>query len=327
MASLFGAKKSKEKTVLIIDIENGSVACALALLTPNQQPKLFAEVRTALPIFPTFTSGLLIREIEKVLGETLAHTSLVAARMRGHEHLSHMGRVSEALVFFAPPWAALTSGKRGFEWNFDPALVSSTKKTVESFFGSIPVSLHAFGAAATDTTNTLFEQQGDFLLCSMTGEMTELMLVQNGALAGRGTVPLGTNTLVRTLQSHSNLSPQEARSVLRLANNDHMPEGFSGEPLRAAAAHVGAHMSDITKDVLQDTLAQGMLVIAPQGVTEWLARTLAQEIALGDLFVEGAPVRALHPHHLSPHVMAHAQNPDIVLMLEGLFVAGSKRSV
>lgn len=322
MASLFGAKKSKEKTVLIVDIENGSVGCALALLSPGQQPKLFAEVRTALPIFHTFTSTLLTHEIEKALGEALSHTSLVAARMRGHTHLSHMGQVSEALVFFAPPWAALAQGKRGLEWSFDPSLSSNVKKAIEGFFGSMPISLHAFGAAATETTNTLFEQQGDFLLCSMTGEMSELMLVQQGTLAGRATVPLGTNTILRTLQSHSNFSAEEARSALRLANQDHMPEGFSGEPLQAAAAHVGAHMSDITKDILQNTLAQGILIIAPQSVAEWLARTLARELALGDHFTEGASVRALHPHHLLPHVVAHAQNPDTALMLEGLFVAG-----
>ncbi|KKU53746.1 MAG: hypothetical protein UX77_C0038G0001, partial [Parcubacteria group bacterium GW2011_GWA1_47_11] len=43
---LFGGKKDAERTVLILDVESGSVGSALVQLMPDKQPKLSGEMRS-----------------------------------------------------------------------------------------------------------------------------------------------------------------------------------------------------------------------------------------------------------------------------------------
>ncbi len=306
----------RERTVLIVDIESGSVGAALARLVPGEPPKLFAEARVALPIFTTLSSATLVREIEKTLRELLLHASLVATRLRGHTHVSDMGVVSSALVFLSPPWTSLTQHQKGLQWEHEPSLVGEVRRAVEEVFGAVPTTFHAFGIAANHAANTLFQTQHTSLLCTMGGEVGELLLVDSGAIAGHATIPLGQHMVLRTLQHHAGLSAQEARSAL------HLPAAHN-EPLNVAAVHLAREFAAAAHELVGARSVRGILVIAPEPAGEWFAQALAcspgSADSLVELFPQGTTVRALHTHHLIPHLSAHAAVPDLLLMLEALF--------
>ncbi len=316
------------KTVLLVDIESGSVGVALAHLVSGEAPKLFAEARVALPIFTTLNSAVLVREIEKTLRELLSHASLVATRLRGHRVVSQMGTISEVLVFLSPPWTSPGQGQKSLQWEHELTLVSRIQTAVNDMFGAIPTAFHPFGTAASYATDALFQKQKEFLLCRVGGEVTELLLVAGGDLHGQGTVPFGHHTVLRTLQHHAGLSAQEARSALRLGTVSlSNPPHTIAEPLNAAASHAVREFSEAAHDVLGKSAVRGVLIIAPAPLGEWFAHTLANPPSGGevlvDIFPHSTTVRALHTHHLEPHIAAHAAAPDLLLMLEALFFAKS----
>lgn len=300
--------------MLIVDVESGSVGCALARIIPGEAPKLFAESRVALPIFNTLSSATLVGEIEKTAREMITHASLVAARLRGHESVAQMGIVSSALVFCSPPWTSLTTNNQGLGWEHEPAVASAIRDAIKDVFGDVPVSFHAFGTAAMHASNTLFQNQNEFLLCTVGGELAELLLVDGGHLAGHATLPIGQHTVLRTLQHHAGISAQEARSALRLRGHN----AFA-EPLEATATHLEKEFGGAVDEMLGEHFVHGILVIAPEPLGEWFARALSQAQSLAEIFPHGTAVQALHTRHLAPYLAAHAALPDLLLMLEALF--------
>lgn len=322
MSWLFGESKRdknvpKQGTILILDIESGSVAAGLVRISQKNPPKLFAETRVHIPILKTRDALVLAKEVGRATEEALAHVSLIAARIRTNNKLAGVGEVTRASVFLGTPWSDLALG-RNPGWNHEPVLVARIQKTLSAFFGDMPTSFHAFGTAAIHSLNTLFEPDGHFLLCNINGEVAELLSVQDGALRGRATIPVGTRLLIRTLQSHGGMSAAEAHSALTLARN----APIYTEPLSAAADHFSAAFRESIKNIAEHGQIRGTLIIAPEPAGSWVARTLAEQLKEenNNPFAPGATVRALHAHHLTPHLAAHGPTPDLYLSMEALFV-------
>jgi hypothetical protein len=333
MASLFGKGRRTEETVLVVDVESASVAAALVVLAPHELPKLFAEVRVLLPLTKTLTAGALAQEVELAVGQAVAAVSLTAARLRNatgtdaklKQKLMRMGEVSGAILFLSPPWAAPEQSRRDLVWTHEPAVFASIKREIEGVFGRIPVTVHAFGEAAIKSLYALFEQSEDYLLCTVTGEMTELSLISQGLLQGHATIPTGSHLPVRTLSTHAGLSMHEAHSALALARetNESMP---LGSVITAAGGEFSGRFADAARNIAQDTLIGEVLVIGLEPQGEWFARALAGA-PITRPFDTTSTVRALHTRHLIPYVTAHASSPDIILMLETVFIATLPRGV
>ncbi len=307
----------------MLDVENGSVGAGLVRLVPGALPKLFAQTRVPMPLARTRSAASLVRAAEVAALEALQHTSLVAARVR-HSKLHTLGDVSRAVVFLHAPWSTLASTKRS--WNHEPEMVHGLRVALASTFGDIPATFRPFSTAALHTTNTLFEQQGSFLLCTITGEMAELLLVKDGNLEGRATIPLGSNLALRTLQSHTGMSQAEARSALLLA---HDAPTLYPEPLSAAANHFSAAFRDAAREIL-DTPVTGVLIIGTEPGGTWAAKTLSvasPPSTVPDPFAEDTVVRTLNARHIAPYIAAHAHSPDIALMVATVFVASKINEV
>jgi hypothetical protein len=319
MAALFGKKTSKDETVLIVDIENGSVGAALVRHSPGSLPKLFAEVRVNTPILRTFTATELLAEIDKALRHALLQVSTTAARMRNHPKLQRVGTVQRAAVFVSSPWAVATASAEGLVSDIEPLLQDAAHTAVEDTFGSLPVTFYATTSAATHTTNRLFSESPGLLLCFITGEITELSMVNGGVSIAHATAPSGRHDVLRTLQTHAGLSYEEAHSSLLLDRKARVGHATS-EALFAAAEHFVEQFAHAAKDIHHVAPVHGILVIAPEPTGEWAAQYLAGSEHVSTLFEEGTTVQALHTHHLAPFLAAHAPRPDLYFMIEAVFI-------
>ncbi len=85
---LFWGKKSPDKTILILDVENGSVGSALVRLSPDKQPKLFGEARFNTPLGMSRSGEKLSKDIEEAAREALRNASEVAARIRTNKKVT-----------------------------------------------------------------------------------------------------------------------------------------------------------------------------------------------------------------------------------------------
>ncbi len=320
--------------MLLLDVETGSVASGLVRVSEQQAPKLFAENRITLPVPATLDSRKLLHATERAVEEALLHTATTAGRLRTSTHtptlqhtssrvrkqVAQAGEVDRAIIVLAAPWSDFTPTKTGSPWTHEPELVARLRRAVQQTFGNIPITIRPLGHVVAETTHRIFEQPGEVLFAAFTGEVLELLLAERGAVRARATVPVGVHTLIRTLQSHAGMSPAEARSVLHLARQH--PTGTPATyaaPLGAAQARIVSHITDAGAEILRFSLAGQVVVLAPEPAGEWLARALAAEPSLVALFANGASVRALHTHHLKPHLAAHAPSPDLLLLLEAIY--------
>ena len=312
---LFWGKKSPDKTVLLLDVESGSVGSALVRLSATEQPKLFGEIRVAVPLGASRSGESLAKAVEAAAREAVRNASEVAARIRTHnKKVAPQGVVERAVLFLSAPWGTpnLAEGRPVFL----PSMTDVLATEVARSFGHLPSSLYtAAGAAAFGARTTMGEEP--CLVCMVTGELTELMRMDKSGVAAHATIPTGSNNLLRTLKSHGTISEHEARSAARLP----FETAHVREPFKAAASHFAEHFKDAAKEMLAPGDISHVRVVASEPASNWFARALAQDTSLAELFLpRGGEVRALQVRHLSPHIAAHAESPDSMLMLGALFV-------
>lgn len=318
MAGLFGKKTPTDKTVLIVDVENGSVGSALVRLSESKPPRLFAETRVSFSPLSTRTAETLLKETDKALRNALHQTSTVAARMRNHSKLAPVGTISAVSIFVASPWALPSVKGSGLEWTIEKALMEEVRKAVLDTFGRVSMEFHASGLASAHATTHLFEHSPALLLCTVHGEMSELAVVDRGNMLAHATMPFGTNLFLRTLRTHGGLSPAESHSLLKLSRIART-ETPAEEALFASSREFASAFTSAAKPLVTHAPVGGILVIAREPAGEWVAQNLARS-DLGDTFHIDTTVQALHTHHLAPHLAAHAARPDLTSMIHALFI-------
>ncbi len=316
--SLFGKKKkdtpARERTVLVVDVENGSVGTALVRLVPQKQPKMFGETRILSPLGSRVTGASLSQDIQHAARSAIRNAGEVAARVRLHPKTQALGTVDSVAVFLAPPW-----GKPNLEGgrpDFMPEMSDYLRKEVSAVLDEVPVSLYTAAGTAAFGNRSLFAPD-PCLVCNITGEVSELMRMDGHGVVGHATIPTGSHALLRTLRTHGGLSEAEARSAAKLPFNTKHP---AAEASRFAAQEFATHFKDAAKELLSPGDVLRVRVIAHEPSAEWFAQALSADESLAELFPEGGEVRALRAHHLTPHIEAHAEVPDLLLMLEALFV-------
>ncbi len=314
MTPWFGRKKTDAgTTVLVLDIENGSVGSALVRLTPDRQPKVFGEARILIPIAMARSGTSLQIEVDRALKEATIHASEVAARVRANAATAQLGDVLHIAAFLSPPWGRpdLERGRPFFLDEMSGAIRNRSAQT----FGEAPVSLYTSAGLSAFGTRALFDNK-PCLACIVSGEVTELLYLDDQGARAHATIPLGSHSLIRTLMTHGNLTEEEALSAARLP----FGAGHVQEPSMHAAAHFAEQFKDAASDLLAPGEVSRIRVVASEPIGEWVARAITQGSTLDDLFPNGGEVSAMRPHHLTKHIAAHAAVPDTRLLLGALFV-------
>ncbi|OGC83871.1 hypothetical protein A3D68_01550 [Candidatus Adlerbacteria bacterium RIFCSPHIGHO2_02_FULL_52_17] len=327
MSPFFKKKKRQEKTIAMLDVESGSVGATLVRISPTLQPRLFAEVRIPIAPLRAVSGSALATQVERAAREALRHISSVAARVRNapnvsarsFEELSNLSTIDRVAMFLHPPWAGVDFDQSGKALpGAVPEFLDFAQTLSEETFGSVPLSLYSFGASAAPLLHTLYAVEDPCLMCSLTGEMTELVVVDHSGVVGHGTLPLGTNFLVRTLASHGGFSLPEAHSALSLfASGGTHPQIL--EPLYSASDHFMREFSDAAMALVKAHATKHIFLIAPHGAGQWLTRSMTEHDT-SSIFPDGGTIRTVGPQHLTPHVAAHGSIPDTALLVGALFI-------
>lgn len=314
---MFGAHKPAgkggEHNVLVLDIESSSVGAVLAHLTPGQAPILFAESRINLAVPQRVEGGFIAKQIEKAAHSALEKLSLAAARLRGNLATAKRGEFTQVDVFLSAPWGVpnLAAGKPSFA----PSMQKYIAEELSIFAPQTPA---AFYTGADAIAHNLLEhaQEQTILAVIVRGETTELLLLGNTGVLGYATLPVGSRSLYRTLQTHAGLTLAEMPAVLTLAHSNNTPYE---EPLAAAGVHMLEHFAPSLEALAKGGTPGGVVVVGERGVAEWFARTLESDNSLGALFSPEATIRTWGAHHVARQLGGHSLTPDLHLSLGALF--------
>lgn len=314
---MFGKKKAvragQDNTVLILDIESGSAAAALVDLS-KAQPHILAYQREHLPLSQNRSGSTITRSLSLALTHSLRHMAEVAARMRVHAPAQKVGTVQRAVVFLAAPWGSpdLAVGAS----KYLPGIRQQAQKAIEAAFGGIIVTFYTSADALVFGSRTIGKQK-DTMAVSLRGELLELLLLNEAGAQGYGTVPLGSHSILRTLQTHGALSEHEARSMLALTKHK---EDLLYEPLLAAGRHLSDTLAEGVELLLPGGIATNVVVIGEQPLGEWFAKSIAGNPRIAALCNDSATVEVLLPYQLAGHIEPGAVR-DPYLLLESLFIS------
>jgi hypothetical protein len=219
------------------------------------------------------------------------------------------------VVFVSAPWTSLNKGETHLEWELDQELLEMLRRKLQHRIAPHRIEYHPVGRSLARGLETIAHEP--VLILHATGEVSELLIAQEGKVLGRATLPIGIHTVLRTLQSHGGLTFHEAHSALKLAKHPTAGKLYV-EPLSAAGDHYASAFLDIAREVITDTGASKIFVVSSHTGADFIARAISQEGSA--LFPHGGSVRALQSHHFEPYVAAHPTNKDVQLMLETLFI-------
>jgi hypothetical protein len=316
----FGSKKPAGETVLLVDVENGSVASGLLRLEPGKQPRLYGAARRAIALPRTVSAVGLQHKVLQVARESLQHTAGVAARMRGYPQLLALGTVARSEIFLSPPWTSLESPlghspTGAARWQHETGVVEEVSSLVSGLFGYVPTGLHPAARSLASVTQGLYPDEESLLILNITGEIAEVLLAGQGAIHGRATVPLGHHHVLRTLGSHAGLSEPEARSAMRL----YVESGrhAAHEALESTARHFAQEFKDVATEMINDS-TRTVVVVAHEPSGEWFARSLSDAPGFEELFPQGGVVRALRTRQVAPYLDGGSK--DLLLMLQSLYI-------
>jgi hypothetical protein len=311
---MFGKKKQSSQTVLLLDVENASVGVALAHIQEGSAPVLFAEHRALLALPRTLHSGSIAKQIETAAHEALLGLSLVAARLRANKKTAHRGEFAKAAVFLGAPWGVpnLALGKPEFSSYMQKFLTSE----IDAIAHNLPLSFYT-NADSGAFGSKFLPADGVVLIAILRGEITELILLGEAGARGYATMPIGSRSVYRTLQTHARLSSAEISTIFTLAKH---PASPYYEPLEAAGRHMLEHFALGVEALAQNGMPQNLLIIADEPLGSWFARTLESDLSLGALFTPNATIRTFGSEHAAAHLAGHAAVPDLHLTLGALFV-------
>ncbi len=109
---------------------------------------------------------------------------------------------------------------------------------------------HSFPLVAHTTLYTVYPHEKDYLLCDITGEVTDITLVQNGVIGNTVSFPSGKFFLIRKIAHAMDVPTEVAESLL------HMWQ--SGDADAQSAQHIEQSITDAEKEwaiYLEDALA------------------------------------------------------------------------
>jgi len=311
---MFGKKKAASGTVLILDVESGSVAAALVDLS-KPTPQIISYQRQHLPLTQSRSGSDITRLLEKTLEHSLTHVAEVAARMRVHAPGHNIGRISKAFVFLSAPWGSPNLATGGPQ--YVPGIRQYIKEAIETACGDMPVSFYTSADAIVYGSRAI-EKHIDTLAVALRGEMLELLLLNAGGTGAYSTVPLGSRSVLRTMQAHGALSGHEAHSMLTLAKHK---GNLYYEPLLAAGRHLSDTFADGVQLLLPAGSATSIVVVGEQPLGEWFAKSIADNPRVSELFTEDSTVEALLPFHLEGRI-GQGTVHDPFILLETMFLKG-----
>lgn len=270
-------KKPEGRTFLILDVESGSVGGALAHLGEGA-PRYFGEMRSDFAVGPARDAHSLRAQAASAIGRVAEELAQVAARLRGHEAARAFGTIERAVLFMGSPWGVprLDQGKP----YMDEPLRAEAERALARHFAT-PLHAHARASAALHAARATLPYDSTYLLIVPGGEITEIMSIEDGAVASYGTLPVGLHTAVRTLAAHGGLHEHEARALIKL--------GADTEPLTHAREHIAGQFARLAKNHGWERHTR-VYSMSHQG--DWLARALSRSSA-ARLFGEGSTIKHL----------------------------------
>jgi hypothetical protein len=113
------------------------------------------------------------------------------------------------------------------------SLLDLMKETFARHFNRTNVTFHSFPLASVTVLRDIFNETEDFLFIDVTGEVTDVSLIESGVLLETASFPKGKHFVLREVSKKLNTIPEDTRSQLSMLTTGSVEEKVSKRLLEA----------------------------------------------------------------------------------------------
>ncbi|HQF41053.1 MAG TPA: hypothetical protein PKW34_01855 [Candidatus Paceibacterota bacterium] len=128
-------------------------------------------------------------------------------------------------------------------------LLGYFKNMVASFFPQAPVKFQTFTFAAYSVFKDLMTGEKDFFLIDAAGDITDILVVNDGVLAEHRSFPFGRRQILKKLAEFSGTVPAEAESLLKLLTENKTSQSANAR-VTGALEKIFIHWSTLFKNTI-----------------------------------------------------------------------------
>lgn len=203
-----------------------------------------------------------------------------------------------------------------------------TKKEILKHFGHIQIMFKSLPSLFLKVLSSIVNTKEGFMLIDISGEITDILLVQKDNLEEFFSFPKGKNFLLRKICASLNISPAEADSIIKTHLRGHTQE-MKLSKLEELVNQAATEWSDSLYKVFQQinearTIPMEIFIMGANAISEELIKPI-QEERFSKLSASGNP---FHATKILPESMEHyfkfaqgvsLEGTDSCLMMESLF--------
>jgi hypothetical protein len=130
-------------------------------------------------------------------------------------------------------------------------LLKQIKQVIEKTFNMKKVVFHTFALSSFLAIREAYSNKNNFLIFDITGEITDISLVNSEFLVANASVPIGKNTLLRNISKDLQVDQHDALSLLRMYTDQKLEESVMNN-LKDSIARFEKQWSESLYRVLSD---------------------------------------------------------------------------
>ncbi len=210
------------------------------------------------------------------------------AKNLGHEDASVVERVATSLRLNGYPVdeisdAQVLSAEITLATTIVPqSLIEKVDDAIGDLPGTPPRTCHSFILPASLSLISHFPAVKDALIIDVGAEVTECMIIRDGAPFARASTPIGSHVLLRTLRSHAKMGKAQASSATKLAALEGTRLSSEAKSsLDAACAKWGEDIADALRSLSGVATPKEVFLFAEDFALSWFTDALRTLRAVG----------------------------------------------
>lgn len=108
-------------------------------------------------------------------------------------------------------------------------VIENIKSKISKIFYVKNITFSTFSLVAFSTVRDIFTDKNNFIILDVTGEVTDMSLVEDNILVKSTTFPLGKNFITRRIASEMNTTPEEANSLFNMFSSNKINNNTKGK--------------------------------------------------------------------------------------------------
>lgn len=211
------------------------------------------------------------------------------------------------------------------------SVADSAIDAVGGVFHTRMMHMHSFSLASFSVTRDMFDM-GSYFFVDISGEVTEVNLINNGRIVESGTFPRGVNTLVRSLVGELGTNTEDAISRIAMSDEGGDSVLVFGQTDKNALSSIESEwcrelVSLLSSFDKKKSLASSVVFTADERFIPFFTKALKNGSVCDKISYGFSPnIKALTTDAIAPYISAsNSARGDMFLFIEALFFNTSHR--